>query len=270
VKKKQLYRITEGSLVWTYTSSDVNETYNGETYLAIPIGRNEAEVRNELARANIEVKLPVTNDLAIRNLREVVEAQVGLTVWSIDPDDGTVATEWKGRLSQVKPDGVDIVLVFESIFTSLRRPGLRKRYQRTCPYVLYGRGCGLNKDAFAVAGQVTNVTDVIVKMPVAASQPNGWYSGGMIAAPDGTLRFILSHSGDTLLLIRPLVSLVNAFAAFGYGNSYGQYYGTVTATIYPGCDRSKEVCNNKFNNLLNNGSFPWIPLKNPVGGSSIV
>jgi uncharacterized phage protein (TIGR02218 family) len=270
VKLKQLYRFVEGPLVWTYTSSDVQETYGGETYTPVPIGRDEAEVKNELSRANLEVKLPLSDPLAIRNIRTVVESQVSLTVRSIDPDDGSVDVEWKGRLAQVKPDVDSISLVFESIFTSLRRPGLRKRYQRSCPYMLYGRGCGLNKDAFAANGEVTYVDGVIVKCAAAALQPNGYYSGGMIAAPDGTLRFILAHTGDTLSLIRPLDSLTDAFAARGYGNSYGNSYGKVTATIYPGCDRTKETCHDKFNNLPNNGSFPWIPLKNPVGGSSIV
>lgn len=270
MKLKQLYRFVEGALIWTYTSSDVDETYNGETYTAIAIGRDEAEVKNELSRANLEAKLPLDNPLALRNLRTVIEAQVSLTVFSQDPDTLAFDTEWKGRLVQVKPDAANIALVFESIFTSLRRPGLRKRYQRSCPHVHYGRGCLLLKELFAVEGQVTNVVGTVVTMPSAALKPDGWYKGGMIEAPDGTLRFIISHFGSQLTLIRPLDSLGSAYVASGYGYSYGDYYGTVTAKIYPGCDRTKETCKIKFNNLDRFGGYPWIPLKNPMGGSSIV
>jgi hypothetical protein len=40
--------------------------------------------------------------------------------------------------------------------------------------------------------------------------------------------------------------------------------------IYPGCDRTKETCNDKFSNILNYGGFAWIPAKSPFDGSSIV
>jgi len=40
--------------------------------------------------------------------------------------------------------------------------------------------------------------------------------------------------------------------------------------IYPGCDRVRATCESKFDNLDNFGGFPWIPTKNPFGGSSIV
>lgn len=269
MKLKQLFRFTEKDLVWTYTSSDVNEEHGGEIYEAIPIGRNEAETRNELSRANLEVKLPLDNELAIRNIRSVVESQVGLTVFSIQ-DDLTVDVEWKGRLMQVKPGAESVTLVFESIFTSMRRPGLRKRFQRSCPHVHYGYGCGLVMEDYKASGVVENVSGVTVTMPIAALQPDGYYSGGIIKAPDSTLRFILTHVGVTLTLIRPLDSLAQAFAESGYGYSYGVSFGGAMADIHPGCDRTKETCASKFNNILNNGSYPWLPLKNPMAGSSIV
>ena len=84
-------------------------------------------------------------------------------------------------------------------------------------------------------------------------QPDGYYTGGMIVAPDGSARFITAHSGDTVTMARPLASLA----------------GGQTVAIYPGCDHLKETCKNKFNNLDNFGGFPWIPAKNPYSGSSI-
>ena len=107
-------------------------------------------------------------------------------------------------------------------------------------------------------------------MPVAAGYPAGFFTSGMIEAPDGTLRFITGHSGSTLTLIRPLESLNSFFAKNGYGEGYGYGYGGLVIRIYPGCDRTKETCQSKFNNLNNYGGFPFIPLKNPFGGSSIV
>lgn len=267
-KPKELYRFVEGSNVWTVTSADAEELYNSELYVCESIGRNQVESKNEMSRANIEVSFDIDSVIARRWLKSIIDEVVTLSIFS--KDESSVSVVWKGRLSSVKPTISEIVLVFESVFTSLRRPGLRARYQRNCPHVLYGRGCNLNKDDFAVSGQVTQASENIVKMPIAATYPDGYFSAGMIEAPDGSLRFITNHTGDALTLIRSLDPLNKAFAESGYGTAYGQYYGGVSARIFPGCDRTKEVCKEKFNNLANNGGFPFIPLKNPFGGSSIV
>jgi GH24 family phage-related lysozyme (muramidase) len=84
------------------------------------------------------------------------------------------------------------------------------------------------------------------------------------------MRFITNHSGSTLTLIRQLDSLSEAFAKQGYGQGYGYGYGGLVARIFPGCDRTTQTCKDKFDNLNNNGAFPFIPLKNPMSGSSIV
>lgn len=267
-KPKELYRFVEGSTVWTVTSADTAEVHNSETYLPITIGRNEAESKNDISRANIEVSVDLDNAMGLRWLKSIIEEVVTLTIFSKDGAD--VSVVWKGRLASVKPDMSAITLVFESIFTSLRRPGLRAKYQRSCPHVLYGRGCNLDKDDFAVSSAITAVSGATVTATAAALQPDGWYNGGMIQGPDGALRFVLAHVGSTLTLIRSLDSVTEGFANSGYGNGYGLFYGGLAVNIYPGCDRTKETCDSKFNNLLNMGGFPFIPLKNPFGGSSIV
>lgn len=259
---------TADSLVWTLTSADTDETHNGETYISTAIGRNEVESKNELSRANLTVTVSLDNPMGRRWLRNTGDSVVTLNVFVKNEFETIVA--WKGRLASVKPNEKSIELVFESIFTSLRRPGLRQRYQRTCPHVLYGAGCTLDKEDFAVSGEVTNVAGTVVTMPIAATYPNGFFNAGMIEAPDGTLRFVTSHVGQTLTLIRPLESLSEFFAKNGYGEGYGYGYGGLVVRIFPGCDRIKETCKNKFNNLNNFGGFPFIPLKNPFGGSSIV
>ena len=273
---KELYRFVEGEQVWTLTSADADEVYNAgfgnETYISTTVGRNEVESKNELSRANLEVSFDIDNTMARRWMRQIVDDVVTLAIFRKDLETGNVVIVWKGRLASVKPDAAAITLVFESIFTSLRRSGLRKKYQRTCPHVLYGRGCLLNKEDFAHTGKMIGIsTDgLVIQVPEAASFADGYFTAGMIEAPDGTLRFVTNHTGAFLTLIRPVDSLGEAFASSGYGVNYGGFYGGVAVRFFPGCDRSKEICKNKFDNLPNYGGFPFIPLKNPFGGSSIV
>lgn len=270
MKPKELYRFTEGSQVWTVTSADADESYNNEVYSSITIGRDESEQKNELSKANINVTVSLDNEMGRRWMKSILDNVVGLTIFSKDIDTGTTVVIWKGRLSSVKPDAASIKLVFESIFTSLRRPGLRGKYQRSCPHVLYGRGCNLNKDDFVTNSPILAVSGVVVTASSAALQPDGYYNAGMIQGPDGALRFIVSHVGQQLTLIRALDSVGEGLVNSGYGNGYGLSYGQFTTNIYPGCDRTKEVCKNKFNNIANNGGFPFIPINNPMGGNSIV
>lgn len=271
--KVEMYKFVEQGLteskVWTFTSGDEPVEYMGETYTPVPIGRSEAETKNELSRANIEVKMDLDNSMGQRWLHDRIEAMVTLTIFERDEDD-EISIVWKGRLSGVKPTMSEIVLNFESVFTSLRRPGLRARYQRACRHVLYGRGCSLNKDDFAVFGKVTAVSNEVVTVPEAASYDDGYFAGGMIEGPDGTLRFITTHVGQNLTLIRPLEGINKGLVNAGYGKSYGMYYGGLGCRIFPGCPRDRNTCNNRFNNLPNYGGFPFIPLRNPFDGSSIV
>ncbi len=257
------------SEVWTYTSGDTAVTYMGETYEPIPMGRSETETKNELSRANIEVKLDLDNAMGKRWLHDLVETLVGLTIFEKD-EDGEIGIVWKGRLSGLKPSMSEIVLNFESVFTSLRRPGLRARYQRSCRHMLYSRGCGVSKEAWGVNGVPTAVNGAVVTVPEAAAYPAGYFATGMLEGPDGTLRFIVAHSGSQLTLIRPFVSLAKALSLDGYGLSYGKYYGGLKVRLFPGCDRTRNTCLNRFNNLNNYGGFDWIPLRNPFDGSSIV
>lgn len=267
MKRTELYRFAMGSDVWTYTSSDSALVHGGETYEPATIGRGGIETKNEISRANIEVKMDIETPLAVVLMRTYNELVLSLTIFVKEGDD--ISTHWKGRFSSLKPEGFEVKLVMESIFTSLRRPGLRARYQKTCRHAVYARGCNLNKDDFAVPSEITALSGLIATIPNAALEANGWYLGGMIGCEDGSLRMIMNHSGNQITFSRPIAFLETAINNSGYGMNYGNFYGGVSVNIYPGCDRTIPTCEIKFNNLDNNGSFPWIPSKNPFGGSSI-
>lgn len=262
VTQTELYRFHEANSddVWTYTSGDEAVDYLGDTYIPISISREGIEVKGELARANISVKLSLANSAAQGWLSNHGELLVGLTIYERSTA-GTFAVIWKGRLAGVEPGMTDISLSFESIFTSLRRSGLRARYQRLCRHALYGRGCKLDAEAFAVAATLTDISGRVVTVAEAALQPDDYYTGGMLRDPSGALSYIVEHAGESLTIQRIPASLSGAFT---------ESEGSIAVDIYPGCDHTIETCWTKFDNGLNCGCFKWIPLKNPMGGSSII
>lgn len=263
--RSDLYRFVENGTgnIWTYTSSATKETYDAgdgiETYIPTALGRGNIEQKQELTKASLDIKLDITNDLAIKLMSAYTENILSLTIFTKRPSMTQVA--WKGRLSGIQPGDGTITLVFESIFTSLKRAGLRARYQKSCRHALYGRGCNLDPADFATAAVVNAITGRVLTVPEADAQPDGYFLGGMLAAADGALSYIVNHVGSSLTLQRVSYAMQQQFAVEGAGTA---------VTIYPGCDHNLSTCWNKFNNGLNYGGFKWIPQKNPMGGSSIV
>ncbi|APZ81847.1 virion structural protein [Erythrobacter phage vB_EliS_R6L] len=254
-----LYRIVVDEQVWTLTSADKRQAHNAEIYLPVPMGRTGTEQKNSLARANLDIRIPITHRLAEALMTTLYDQVVTLTLFV--NDDGDISTQWKGRLATVEPEKANLKLSFDSIFTSLRRPGLRARFQRSCRHALYFRGCNLDKDDFATAATLSAIAGTTLTVPAAAGQADGYFLGGMVAAANGALAYVTGHVGDQITVQRMPYPLIKQFEQDGVGTAI---------TLYPGCDHRRATCKAKFDNLLNYGGFDWIPQKNPMGGSSIV
>lgn len=261
----ELYRFAEQAtgLFWTYTSGNEVVSYDAgdgaEDYEPASISRTEAEVKNEISKSNIDVQIPLTNEVAIRWMQDNGEKIVSLTIFEREKN-GTVNVVWKGRLSSILPDMTAVTLKMESIFTSMRRPGLRARYQRSCRYALYGRGCALDPADFEIDASVSAAVGRTFTIAAAATQPDGYFVGGMLRAGDGTLSYVTAHVGNQITLQRLSFTLTTDVSE-GF---------PFDVKLYPGCDHSRATCDEKFDNLLNYGGFDFIPIKNPLGGSSIV
>ena len=260
-----LYRIVIGTTVWTMTSGDEKVEYGSgtggalELYVPTAIGRGGIQSKAQLSKANLEVRLPLTHEIVVLLLSSWLERACTLTVFRkrvIGTD-----TVWKGRLTGVKPGDESASVTFECIFTSLRRPGLRARFQKSCRHPLYGRGCFLDPEDFAHAAVLNDIDGRTLTVPAADAQVDGFFTGGMVKAPDGTLTYIAEHVGALLTMNRISGSLAGPFAVDGPG---------VPVTLYPGCDHSYATCASKFANDDNYGGFDHIPIRNPMGGSSIV
>lgn len=269
-----LFLFVQGVLSWRYTSAAVPVTHLGVPYLPSQIGPGGVSQSADMVKDTLSLKFPRDHEFAAQFLGYSPDQITTVTVFRghLNDPSGQFITYWKGRVASFKATGETISVECEPIFTSLRRPGLRARWQRSCRYALYHRGCGLDPEQFGSDGTCTSVDGVNIVVPEAAALPPGWLVSGMIKAPDGVLRYIVNHSGANLTLIRPVDSLDKAVnGGSGYGNGYGNFYGgPVPVRVYPGCDHSMSTCEAKFDNLNNYGGFPWIPSKNPMGGSSII
>lgn len=252
----ELYEFTQGLKRWTFVSAADPVMFDSREYSPVPIKRNRIKQTMDTFQDDLKLDFPRGDEFAGQFLGFAPEIITTVTIRRGhygDPDSEFIVY-WKGRVMGGKASGNTISIECESVFTSIKRPGLRARYEYTCRHTLYSRGCGVNIEAYKHEGNVNAVDGNDVFVDGATAYGDGYFTGGMLKSGDGTLRFITAHTGDALTLSRPIPGAI----------------GETLVSIYPGCDHLKSTCINKFNNLDNFGGFPYIPGRNPFDGNSIV
>lgn len=261
----ELYKFTRDNVVWAYTNCEEAIVYGVDfhgaplTYLAIPIKRGEIEQNQEINKSPLKITMSIFADYLEQYKSSPPTSVTTLTVYRGHFNDSDVSVVWLGRHVNTKFSETTAELELESVFTSLRRPCLRFRYQRTCPHDLYGEGCKADLEDFVVENLELNTisgTDLTFGN-LNDGRDIGYFVGGYLVWEDAnyipTRRFIISQDSLTLRLNLPI-------AGIGIGDS---------VKVYPGCNRTLDHCNSKFNNLANYGGQPYYPEKNPFAGEPI-
>lgn len=252
-----LYEFRRGELTWKYTShpSVVSLSPLGN-FIPVPISHGRMNQTGQIERISLEVDIPFTDDLAVNqrlpNLYEITT----LTIWRAFTSavSDKYAVIWKGRVVSNRTSGRNFTLICENVHTSVRRAGLRGRFQRSCRHNLYGPGCGLNINDWYETVTVQDLNANVINIPTIAGKTDsfGYYNGGVVKFGNN-YGFITDHDGNNLALITPIPDL-----------EVGS-----TIQIAPGCFLNRLTCQNKFNNVLNFGGVPYLPTANPFAGASI-
>lgn len=248
----------------------------------------------ERASGKLTVTLPIEHPIAQVLAMEDPGATLHLTLARIDEDadDDTPRPVWSGRLSLPNFDESRCILAMAHIMEVIQRPGLTREHPRMCPYSLYdGSTCGINAHAVPAGGQyfawredgfVSSVSGdrLTITVPEAANRPADFFKDGFAVVDP---YYALDALGAPYHLPRsagPLTAEVaaKALANGGIRRSIGGNSGTTVTlrtpirkelavgtrvSLYAGCSKLPEPCENKFNNTENYGGFADIPTKNP-------
>lgn len=253
----ELYTFACGASRYYYTSADEDQLVDLVTYRAAPIVRGDIEQTSEVAK--LSLRLTVARDFPVADLYRVSPPSevVTLSLSRLHRGDGDKAVVWMGRVLNAEWAGHQATLVCESVYTSIKRTGLRRQYQRSCPHVLYSVPCGVAAASYREDVPVYAVSGTTIECLAFAAKPAGYYSGGFIEyqTPAGLTerRAIRDHTGQAITVTHQIPGLAPG----------------ATITAYPGCDHTTATCQVKFANILNYGGAPYIPQKNPFGGSSL-
>ncbi len=251
-KPLELYRFTMGGSEWCYTSADHIVSYGGKGYAPVYINRQGFTRGNDLNRATLEVEVAAGLDVTMGFRTGLLPAVMLLTLYRLHYEDGEAVVMWKGRVTSCRWQGSVATLAVDSIATILRRAGLRRVYQIMCPHALYLGACKVNPDDWQFTGATSAVAGNIVTVTGAGGYPNGYFTGGVIAGGN-EVRLITQHVGAAITMIDSMADLIAG----------------ASVSLWPGCDRTMAICNNRFGNVLNFGGLPFLPPKNPFSGDSI-
>lgn len=253
----ELYDFSIGAAHYRYTSADGDVSYGGNTYTAAPISRNAVEATNETARLAMEIACDRSLGVLALFSNMPPEEIVAITVRRLHAGDGEAITLWIGRVLNVTWNPSSAAIHCESVYTSLKRAGLRRTYQKSCPHVLYGVGCTLNRASFVANKTVTTVTGTSLVIADMGAFADGYFAGGYLEWERTTgvfdRRAIRSQVGGTVVISFQIPGLV----------------ATEGIQLYPGCDHTLATCTSKFSNQLNYGGMPYFPEKNPFSGTPI-
>jgi len=254
-----LYEFKQGDSVF-HRFTTLRDDFNDGTdvWSAIAITHTDVNHAEELSENTLTLTLPRTTSLEALFFNGAPEDAISFTLKRGHVGETDQVVYWKGRVVSHGSDrNQRLRIECESLFTSLRRSGCRARYTKACRHALYSHGCFVDKASFQTNGTLNSVNGLVLTVGGAETQADGYFTAGMIQFPDGSLRFITDHTNDKITIdqrVRYLSDVPPPFAV----------------EVFAGCDRTLDTCRDKFNNLDNQGAFKFIPVKNPLGGQSII
>jgi len=252
----ELFTFVRGNETWRFTDADADIGLLSGTYTAIPISRSSIEHTVDMSRNPITITLGHTNPM-LEPFKSAPPTDITLvTINKIHAGSDAILVTWLGRVTNVKFTENEAELSCEPTFTSLKRAALRRRYQTSCPHVLYSTPCGALRVNYECNTTILTSIGLVVTSADFGTHPDGHFSGGFIEVDVNGIIFrrdISNHVGTDLTLNLPLPANI----------------GRPIVKAYPGCDHSLATCHTKFVNEVNFGGQPFYRSKNPMNGTQI-
>lgn len=244
--------------VWRFVRGDQSLEIGGEIYQAVPGGIEATSQRETTETAKNDVKLVVDRAFPIAELwRKSPPTSLCLVfLRELHQGDGEVINTWMGHVSNVGWVGearAEITLSPGAL--AMKTNGLRRKYQRGCPHVLYGPKCRLPREDHETDAELTHVDGVAISAESLAESEMK-FAGGWLEWTDqeGIIdrRFITHHDGAGLRMMTPAPGL-----------AVGMVF-----TFVEGCDRTPSRCV-ELGNMPRYGGFPYFISKNPFGNNPL-
>lgn len=267
---------SDASAFYAYSDIEQDVTYAGDTYNRLKIKRGSVVASGSLDKSRMLVVVPSSSEIA-ELFRVYPPGRVVTLVirngHATDPD-GEFPVVWVGRVLQASrgnQENSDVELTCEPANTSMRRSGLRRNYQLSCPHVLYAVGEGLcNADRAAA----TVEAPLLSKSNSSLTFAPGW-NGAF--SPLKFIGGIVSWTTTALTEQRTILRVGEDNRLHLTGPTPGLEVDDVVS-IALGCNHQHSDCqflhvsvdeeNPEGGNILNYGGQASIPLESPISTAS--
>ena len=256
--KYALYKLEVGTASWFYTTSKAEKTYLGDVY--VPATCKNSPIKSASDVDKNEVTLSLVHTLPICELLKTRSpaAPLHLTIYEGHEGEAELVKSWVGRSINFafKPPSCEITT--ESVLTAMRRMAANLIISSRCSVPLYGRVCGVDRDAHVTTTVVSGRAGLTLAAPGLVATAN-WYAGGYVEWDDPAFGIVSSQDIESSSGAGIVLS----------GQPQGLAIGT-PIRVYPGCNHVwAEDCLNKFNNTLRCPAFVGMNGRNPFAGYSV-
>lgn len=264
-KWSQLWRIerTDG-VVMGFTTHDEPITFMGLVYYpCFSLMGSATETNSTVGTAGdmditgvISDARITVDDLAAGKYRGA-SIQVYLVPFG-DANGQTPIRTLRGRIDAIKRGGVEFTATLLTQSQQLQQKAVTARYQPTCRHVLGDQTpgtCMVDLDSMAYDGSVTDtyisngLVDRARRVFSDSSVTSDYYSNGSM----------LWLTGDNAGVRSEVKSSGADGAVVLWNTMQYQIKPGDTYRMWPGCDKLRNTCRDKFNNLINFGGFPDVP-----------
>lgn len=251
----ELYTVElRGGVTRYYTSLDVDIDYRGETYLSDAFNVERGPIKTSIGTKVDQVELslyPGQNEQfeGVSFPRFVLNGGFDGAWLTIERARQQRVTHlFKGMVTDAGADVTQIKLTLSAPTVLLNINMPRNQYSPGCVWSVYNAGCGLDRDAHAVAGSVT-AGSTLRAVQCNLVQPDDFFDLGKVHFTDGSnagaVRSVRDYSSGRLVLSYPLLH------APAEGDTF---------TVWPGCDKRYASCQ-AYGNEAHYRGFPYLPKK---------
>ena len=245
-------------------------------YIPAPIMRKNITSSGTLDKAAIEIMVP--RDLVLCDHFRIYPPSTVVSCvirqGHFGETGGDYPVVWMGRVVGFAFQGSQATLALEPFSTSLRRSGLRRTYQYTCPYVLFDANtCRADKAVATTTVAIDGASGNQLTMP------GGWF--GSLSVNKylaGTVEWI---NDDGNIEIRMILQILGGVNLLLDGPTTG-LIGSDSVDVILGCNRQNGITAGDGDcfslhktvgtgdpNIQNFGGQPWIPKLNPIQSNGV-
>ncbi|MNY87420.1 hypothetical protein D3C78_36490 [compost metagenome] len=275
--RAELYQLKHGARAWYFTDQRKAITHAGIEYLPIRGLQRTAIEDESIDKCDTEVTFPQMHlfnaegeDLAAIFAGKIFYGGVTITILELYQDETLVLH--KGRVTQPKydEDADTLTLVCETSESYLNRNILTRKFQYSCPNSIYDRWCGLKFEDWSFPVEVTAIDGLKVSFDVVPTQVLDEQGNPVFDEEGQAIMETKSYQDKWLNLGLMLKGGVHTLITTSTANTftlYRQHVGLAVGDVFsvvPGCDQSKKMCDEKFNNWARYAGHQFIPNSNPI------